>query len=244
MNEVEIGLGLKFMTQVAPDGRQIMLVDTVDITVDINKKDIKLHIGGGFWNDLASIFEVFFKGTVVDEIRDNIKKAFETTIPDITNKELVINDGYANIVPNLWWDWESSVPALVTEDYWGFAVKGLMFDNRTQEVDPGVIPTTMPYKQTEHPAQLQGFLSTYFLDSAATSLLSVFEDKAQGWFNSSLVSDKGVFPTNTSTIDYLMPGIADYYRPNVPVNIRCWLKKVDNVRVNDTTESMDGTFTL
>jgi len=56
--------------------------------VNINKDDIKLHIGGGVWTDLASLFEVFFKGTVVDEIRDNITKALTTTLPDIANKAL------------------------------------------------------------------------------------------------------------------------------------------------------------
>jgi len=58
-----------------------MAVDTVDVIVNIDKSDITMHIGGGFWNDLASIFEPFFKGTVVDEIRDQVKNALSTIIP-------------------------------------------------------------------------------------------------------------------------------------------------------------------
>jgi len=53
----------------------------VDVRVDIDKHDIKLHIGGGFWEDLASIFEIFFKGTVVKEIRDQVSNALNTIIP-------------------------------------------------------------------------------------------------------------------------------------------------------------------
>lgn len=73
MNTVDIGFGLQFKTQISPTtGRQIMMVDTVDVIVDINRNDIKLHIGGGFWTGLASIFTVFFKGTVVDLIRTSV----------------------------------------------------------------------------------------------------------------------------------------------------------------------------
>ena len=52
-----------------------MIVDTVDVLVDINRDDIKLHIGGGFWSDIGSLFTIFFKGTVVDMIRDSVTLA-------------------------------------------------------------------------------------------------------------------------------------------------------------------------
>lgn len=52
-----------------------MAIDTVDVLVNIDKNDIKLHIGGGFLEDLASIFKIFFKGTVVKEIRDQVTTA-------------------------------------------------------------------------------------------------------------------------------------------------------------------------
>jgi len=58
-----------------------MAVDTVDVVVDIDRNDIKIHIGGGFWTDLASIFKVFFKGTVVDLIRDSVTSSLTTLIP-------------------------------------------------------------------------------------------------------------------------------------------------------------------
>jgi len=58
-----------------------MAVDSVDVVVDIDRDDIKMHIGGGFYTDLASIFEVFFKSTVVDSIIEHITYALQTTIP-------------------------------------------------------------------------------------------------------------------------------------------------------------------
>jgi hypothetical protein len=88
MESIEIGFGLAFNTTNSTAGRQILLVDTVDVTVNINKDDIKLHIGGGFWPDLASPFEVFFKSKVVGLINDNIKTGLTTTLPQIANKAL------------------------------------------------------------------------------------------------------------------------------------------------------------
>ena len=65
-----------------------MAVDTVDVRVNINRNDIKIHIGGGFWTDLASIFKVFFKGTVVDLINTAVTQALDTKIPALTNAAL------------------------------------------------------------------------------------------------------------------------------------------------------------
>jgi len=50
MESVDIGFGLQFLMQnvTQDDGsiRQLMAVNTVDINVDIDRNDIKIHIGG------------------------------------------------------------------------------------------------------------------------------------------------------------------------------------------------------
>jgi len=142
-----------------------MMVDSVDIVVDIDRNDIKLHIGGGFWTDLASIFKVFFKGTVVNLIRDSVTAALQTTIPAVTNAALIKNDGYFSYIPNWVMDWESPTAAIVTSDTWNLAVKGLMFDSRIGEITPNVTIPAMPYKDITKPAQVQGFVSTWAIDA-------------------------------------------------------------------------------
>lgn len=82
-----------------------MKCNTVDITVDINRSDIKLHISGNWLSDLGSIFTVFFKGTVVDLINDSINTALSTTLPTIINTKLIENDGYFHFLPDLELDW-------------------------------------------------------------------------------------------------------------------------------------------
>ena len=93
MNDVNIGLGLKFKTQTLADGRVVPAVEAVDVLVDIDRNDIKLHIWGNIWTDFASAFEIFFKGTVVDDIRDAIRTTLETTVPDYINEFLAQQDG-------------------------------------------------------------------------------------------------------------------------------------------------------
>jgi len=177
MDTVEIGFGLQFKTKIsASTGRQILFVDTVDVLVNINKNDIKLHIGGGVWTDLASLFEVFFKGTVVDEIRDNITKALTTTLPDIANKALEKNDGLLTFPWSTYFvtfDWESPDPAVnITDTYLGLATKGLFFENGAGEVEPAVAIPKMPFRPDTAPCPgLNLFASTYSIDSFFTALL-------------------------------------------------------------------------
>jgi hypothetical protein len=131
-----------------------MAVDTVDINVDINRNDIKIHIGGGFWTDLASIFKVFFKGTVVDLINTAVTAALEAKIPAITNAALAENNGFFHAVPNFWYDWESPIAAKVTTSSWDLSMKGLLFDHRFPEAlqAPDVAIPEMPYSLSSVPA--------------------------------------------------------------------------------------------
>jgi len=94
------------------------MVDTTDIIVDINRNDIKIKLGGGFLTDIASVFEIFFKGTVVNLIRDAVETTLRTVIPKATNKALLDNDGYFHFIEPVWYDWESPSAAVVSNDAW------------------------------------------------------------------------------------------------------------------------------
>jgi len=161
---------------------------------------------------------------------------------------LIDNNGYANIpavTPYLWWDWESPFAANVTATNFQFNVKGLIFDNRTGELDSGVLPPEgMPAKNDSNPAKLQGFVSTYGLNSVFSSGLSVFSNYTSFWVNSSDVSDEQPFPTNTSNVEKLLPGIVDYYGPNVPVNVRINMKEIKNITVSESNQKAGGKFTI
>jgi len=153
MNDVRIGFGLQFTTQIAPNGRQLMKCNTVDIIVDINRNDIKIHISGNWLSDLGSIFTVFFKGTVCDLINDAINSALSTTLPNLINANLIENDGYIPFPGDWKLDWESPSPAVVATEDWCLHTKGMFFNPSVGEIEPtGVVIPSMPCKDTSSPA--------------------------------------------------------------------------------------------
>lgn len=186
-----------------------MMVETVDVIVDINRNDIKLHIGGGFWSDLASLFTIFFKGTVVDMIRDSVTIALDTAIPQIANAFFVHNDGYIHMpfVNRMTLDWESPNAVIVTSDSWNLASKGLFFDDTIGEIAPNVTIPAMPYKDISNAAGFQNFISTWSIDAFFQAGLSI--SPIGGWKNAT--ETNGTWSLTTSTVGGILPGIADAY---------------------------------
>lgn len=71
---------------------------------------------GNIWTDLASMFEVFFVGTVAGMIEDTINFTLSTGIPVVTNTIITATDGYLPIpiVKNWVLDWETPEAAQIT----------------------------------------------------------------------------------------------------------------------------------
>ena len=118
MNTVDIGVGLSFSLQTLEDGRVVPAVNSVDLLVDIDRWDIRIHMFGNLWTDLASLFEVFFKSVVVDLIQTSVTVALQTGIPYETNKLMVASDGFLKIpvIPDWVLDWETPAAAIVTTE--------------------------------------------------------------------------------------------------------------------------------
>ena len=72
---------------------------------------------GNIWTDLASLFEVFFVGTVAGMIEDTVIFTLNTGIPVVTNTIVTATDGYLPLpfIPNWVLDWETPESAIVTE---------------------------------------------------------------------------------------------------------------------------------
>jgi hypothetical protein len=68
MNQIGLDVGFRFVLKELDDGRTIPNIETVDIFVDVNRSDVKIHMFGNLLTDIGSLFEVFFKGTVVNII--------------------------------------------------------------------------------------------------------------------------------------------------------------------------------
>lgn len=155
INTILVQFGLAFGTTDLENNRRVPYITGVDIDVDINRFDINIQIYGNIWSDFASLFEVFFVGTVADLIDQAMTYGLQTGIPAVSNHYISASDGYLPIpVPgtvNWTLDWETENRAEVTNKYFGVGVRGLFFDKEIGEVLPeGVtIPELPQHNETK-----------------------------------------------------------------------------------------------
>jgi len=123
--------------------------------VKIDRSDIKIHLGGGFITDIASLFEVFFKGTVASLIEDNVKLALQTTLPEFASSYVAGTECYAKPFRSLdvmtaILDWETKESILVDDFRLTGGMKGLMFDSDYGVIEPtGALPDLKRHEDTE-----------------------------------------------------------------------------------------------
>jgi len=135
MNTIGITVGLKFGVQTLKDGRSVPYVSTIDLNIDIDRFDIKVHVHGNIWADFADMFTIFFKKEVVNVIQETLTVTLETGVPYVCNKVLDSTDGYFPVpVINNWIiDWETPKSAVVSSEYFSIGIKGLFFDSKHSE---------------------------------------------------------------------------------------------------------------
>ena len=152
LKKIQITAGVGFGKQTLADGRDVPLIQAIKVDMDIDRRDINIHLHGNIWTDLGSLFEVFFKGTVIDLIESTAETAMNTGIPFVGNTVMTRLDGFfpIPIVPNWVVDWETPQPAVVTDTLFAIGVKGLMFDKAIGEEEPAIAIPDMPYYDSSH----------------------------------------------------------------------------------------------
>ena len=217
MSTVGIGLGLSFTTQTLPNGNIVPAVNAVDVNVDINRNDIDIKIWGNIWSDFASMFEVFFKSTVVQGIQDAVATTLTTTVPEFLN-DFVAEQGGVNQIPTIdhWMlDWTTKEAAIVTETSFEIGATALMYDDRVGESEWSSAFIDMPYDVSES-AQFQVFLSDLSVDSLMGSWLEV------GAIEGTLLGDDIPYKNMTLTasmLDLPLPGFSAKYGADTIVDV-------------------------
>lgn len=218
MKDVKIVVGLSFSTLTLSDGRVVPAVSAVDVDFEISRRHLDIHLHGNLWADLGDLFEVFFKGTVIDLIQDTVVTTLNAGIPAISTAVMTKTDGYAHVplLPNWMVDWETPEPALVTDIAFEIGVKGLMFDKQIGEEEPGVEIPDLPYHDATKTEQFQAYISDYSIDGFASSFIEVIG--VHGWVNATEIPATVPLSLDTATVNILLPGISDYYG-DVPVDV-------------------------
>lgn len=153
MNTVDIEFGLSMSTRVLTSGHVVPYVTAVDVKCNINRFDINIKLWGNYITEIASIAEVFFVGTVAGLLEEAITVTLNTVIPGAINKGVAKSNGYFPMPffgGNLVVDWQTPLPAIVTNTYVGMGVKGLYFDRRIGEEEPTVAIPEMPDHLSAH----------------------------------------------------------------------------------------------
>ena len=244
LKKIQITAGVGFGKQTLADGRDVPLINAVKVSMDIDRRDIDIHLHGNIWTDFASLFEVFFKGTVIDMIQDTTVQVLNTGIPLIGNTAMTKLDGFfpVPIVPNWIVDWETPQAAIVTDTSFAIGVKGLMFDKLIGEEEPSIAIPDMPYYDSSRPEQYQAYVSAYSIDAFFSSLIEVVG--IHGWVNATEVPAQSPFKLTTDTVNLLLPGIVKTYGSGVPVDVRFNVTQLGDFQVSEANELMSGTTTL
>jgi hypothetical protein len=177
INTILVQFGIGFATTDL-GARRLPFINSADVDVDINRFDINIQIWGNIWSDFASIFEVFFVGTVADLIDDAMTYGLQSGIPTVGNALIQKSNGYFPIPVYPEWslDWETQYKANVTNTYFQVGVKGFFFDkseNETAQEPEGVIIPALPDHNTTRAEKFQATVSAYSIDSFFQSWLSV-----------------------------------------------------------------------
>ena len=217
LEKIKLQLGVSFKTQTLADGRIVPAIDTVDVIVDIDRNDLKFHIHGNIWTDIASIFEPLFKGAVLDEITSQLNNAMKVTAPTLANQFIAGTEANSMIIPDLWFDWMTEQPFYVTDTSLEFGGRAILYDSEFGETVPTSWPE-MPYKVDSEPSGIQVFISEQSVNAALTALLE--KHPVDVWLNATMVPASSKLQLNTGALEKVLPGISDYYGANQTVNVR------------------------
>lgn len=153
LHTVDIEIGIAFSTRTLSDGNIVPEVASVDVKCDIDRHDIKIHLFGNLLTDFASLFEIFFKGPIADELEKTIRATLTTVVPLTTNAVIDKLDGVIPFPLAKHWmiDWQTAENFQITDSWVGGGFRGLFFQSLLGKEIPADIVPNMPLKDTSHP---------------------------------------------------------------------------------------------
>ena len=135
MNTVDIEVGIAFSTRTLKSGHIVPYVESVDVKCNINRFDINIKLFGNLVTDFASMFEVFFVGTVAGLIEETIVLTLSDGVPLIVNTAIGQTNGdFPMLVfPHWYVDWQTPEAAVIETYRASIGIKANLYDNRIGE---------------------------------------------------------------------------------------------------------------
>ena len=237
MNTVDIEVGLALGTRILPSGAQVLSVSSVDVVCNINRFDINIKLWGNFYTDLASLFEVFFVGTVAGLIEDTVRTALSVELPNLINYEIGKTNGIIPLgIPDFKLDWQTPINPTVTTTYSGITMNGIFFDALEGEIpNSSPVPASMPMKMTTHLEAFQNYVSANTMSSLLGTLPQVM---TVGMWIYADEPHKYNFTMTTSSLNKLLPGIVNAYGADVPVDIYWQILNMENFQSQEAEQNL------
>jgi len=240
LNTIDIEIGIAFSTRTLSDGNEVPMVSSVDVKCDIDRHDIKIHLFGNLLTDFGSLFEVFFKGPIANELEKTIRATLTTVVPKSTNAMIGKLDGVSHFPIEQYWmiDWQTADRFEITDTWVGGGFRGLFFQELLGREIPADALPNMPYKDTSRPEKFQNWLSSFTVNSFFNSLTEVADPSI--WIRADKTNDA----VTCSKLNALLPGIAEAYGADQPVDIWFHLHTIENFEVFEKNSEMKAQSTF
>ena len=136
-----------------------------------------MNLDGNIWIFFANYFKPFFQGLIADLIEHKTETIINVVAPIIGNEIMLKLNGYFPIPiysdPGWTIDWETPDAVQIEEDFLAVGIKGLLFDNKTGEIESSVPIPDMPSYNSTLSEGYQAYVSTYTIDSLFGSYIDV-----------------------------------------------------------------------
>jgi len=155
--------------------------------------------------------------------------------PELSNITASTN-GETDLWEDISLDW-SMVSAPQLNDYdFSLGVRGLFYPNGSTPIEPNATAPVMPYRDNLNEDKVQVFLSTYTMNSLASTFLNT-----TGF--SLLITNDILPPTvpiqlNTKFLDVFLPGLAAKYGNDSLVDLRLNLTSLNNIDIKKQNETL------
>ena len=122
---VSINAIVGLTTQTLPNGKVVPAFTVPNVTVDLPKEHISIHIRGNIVAKIADAFKVLFVSTVRDQITAHLSERVKMALPPILNDIAAKQNGQSDLFEGLTLDWSLAADPIVAAKSFQFGINGL-----------------------------------------------------------------------------------------------------------------------
>jgi hypothetical protein len=187
--------------------------DPWGVTLTIDRRYLEIRVDDSIFANYIELLTTIFKQQIADGIEEEVEKILNKNIDRILNARILKRQGQrlpfvrSKTLNYIAFDFTVPYNWTITEDYIYLQWNGAPYDNLTAGADiQGVQETALPWVNPGCNKTIQATLGTYGLNNFVYALL---ESQPDIYIN--VGYDTLPIPFDIQTINYVLPGISEYY---------------------------------